>query len=613
MLGAALHAVGDLDAAATALGDALRLAPEAAQPRVQLGRVLQDQGKAAEAEACYRQALQIDPGHASTIYNLATLLQGQGRLPEAIAAYQEVVRLDPANFSAHNNLAVALRDQTRHHEAIVHCRTAIELNPTFSELHRNLAGCYRASGEIDLAVDAARRAVELQPDSARGHNDLASLLHLRGQIEEALPHFRRGVELAPDDSFLRANFAHALNYAPRVDAQASYAEHVSWAVRHAEGKLPVPRPDAGRTPGRRLRIGYVSAHFREHAIAVFSEPIVTSHDHDQFEVVCYSDVKQPDAATARFRSAADRWVNTASLTDAELAQQIAADRVDILVDLAGHLEPNRLMAFANRPAPIQVTYLGYQNTTGMRAMGYRLTDEWSDPPGRTDRYYTEKLVRLPRAFFCYKPWDDAPAVNKPPALAAGHVTFGSFNKLAKITTEVLATWARILAATPGSRLLMLVEPSNLAIKRIRGVFADHGVAGERVDFVAKRPRAQYLQLHHQVDIALDAFPFNGHTTVCEALWMGVPVVVLAGETYVSRFGGSALVNLNLHELLAASPEQYVEIARQLAADQERLQALRAGLRDRMLASPLLDAAGFTRRLETAYRQMWSDWCSGPAM
>ena len=380
--------------------------------------------------------------------------------------------------------------QNRHQEAVAHCRAAIELNPSFGELHRNLAGSLRAVGEIDLAVAANQRAVELQPDSAQGHNDLASLLHLRGQIEDALPHFRRAVRLAPDDSFLQANLAHALNYAPRVDAQTIYDEHVRWGSCHADCLSPVPRSAVDYTPGRRLRIGYVSAYFREHAIAVFSEPIVAAHDRAQFEVVCYSDVRHPDAATARFRATADRWVDTVAMNDAELARQIAADRIDILVDLTGHLAENRLPAFARRPAPIQVTYLGYQNTTGMRAMDYRLTDAWSDPDGQTDWYYTEKLVRLPRAFFCYRPLDAAPSVHDLPASATGRVTFGAFNKLAKITSEVLATWANILARSATSRLLLLAEPSEHAMARVRETFEGHGVARERVEFVGKRPRCR---------------------------------------------------------------------------------------------------------------------------
>ncbi len=360
-------------------------------------------------------------------------------------------------------------------------------------------------------------------------------------------------------------------------------------------------------------MGYVSPNFREQAISIFTEPIFDFHDHRAFEIVCYSDVKRPDAATARFRMAADRWVDTGGLTDAALAGEIAADGIDILVDLTGHLDGHRLLAFARKPAPVQVTYIGYQNTTGMRAMDYRLTDAWSDPPGTTDRFHTEQLWRLPRAFFCYRPLNEAPAVNAAPVESAGRITFGSFNKIAKFNVPMLSSWARILARVPNSRLIVLAERSDNAVERARALFAEHGVAPGRVEFVGKRTRGRYLQLHHEVDIALDTFPFNGHTTVCEALWMGVPVVVLAEDTYVTRFGGSALVNVGLPELIAATADEYIEIAVQLAGDVDRLRVLRAGLRERMETSPLLDGAGFTRDLEAAYREMWSRWCTGRAV
>jgi protein O-GlcNAc transferase len=398
---------------------------------------------------------------------------------------------------------------------------------------------------------------------------------------------------------------------PHVDAQSVFEEHLRWAARHADPLTPVPpRRALDRAPDRRLKIGYVSPYFRQHAISVFTEPVLAAHDHQHFEILCYSDLKHPDAVSQRFRAAADRWIDTAADSDAQLAERIAAEGVDILVDLTGHLEGSRLLAFARKPAPIQVTYIGYQNTTGMRAMDYRLTDDFADPPGMTDRYYSERLVRLPRAFFCYQPASEAPPVNRLPALDRGRITFGSFNKLAKVTGEVLSTWAQVLAAVPDSRLLILADPSTAAHERVQAVMAAHRVAGQRVEFVAKRPRREYLELHQQVDIALDAFPFNGHTTLCEALWMGVPVVMLAGQTYVSRFGGSALRNLNLEAWIAASTDEYVRTAVDWAGDLERLQSLRGGLRPRMLASPLLDAVGFTRNLEAVYRQLWTSHCAG---
>lgn len=595
----------DFVAAEAGYRAALRLKPDAFELYNNLGVTLREQRRWAEARECFATALRLKPDCAEAESNLGNVLCDEGHNQEGLEAYRRALKINPLYTPAHFNLGNSLKRAGRLAEALAAYQRAAELEPADAEARTNLGALLNATGQLDEAVDECRQAVALKPDFALAHNNLASCLHARGQIEEAIAHYRRAAELNPDDPLLSANLAHALLYAPGVDAQVIFAEHRRWGLRHAD---PLPRiirrkpPD--RAPGRRLRVGYVSAHFREHAIGVFTEPMLGHHDHDQFEVFCYSDVGTPDRATSRFQASADRWIDITRQSDAQLAEQIAADEVDILVDLTGHLEGNRLLAFARKPAPIQVTYLGYQTTTGMAAMDYRLTDEWSDPPGMTEQFHTERLVRLPRAFFCYRPSDESPEVNELPALAAGRVTFGSFNKLAKVTCAVLTTWGRILARVPESRLLVLAEPSAEALRRMREAFGREGVSPERVEFVAKRPRAGYLRLHHEVDIALDAFPFNGHTTLCEALWMGVPVMMLAGATYVTRFGGTALVNLELADLIATTDMQYIEIATRLASDLGRLRELRGGLRRRMLASPLLDAAGFTRHLEHAYRSMW---------
>ncbi len=610
-LGRAEFDLGQLDEAESSFRREVELRPDNSRAHYNVGSVLQAAGRLQEACDSFRRALAVNPDDAESHNNLGDVLNALHLPAEAESHFRHAIRAAPQFAAAYNNLALSLRDQQRYHEAIELCRAATALNPNFAEARLNLAGLLQASRQVDEAVMECERAIALRPALAMAHNNLGSCLHARGQIEDALPCFRRAVELSPEDGFLRSNLAARARLCAGLDAQTIFEAHRYWGEHFADTLPPVALLPVDRSPTRRLRVGYVSAYFREHAISVFTEPLLAAHDHGDFEVCCYSDVRQGDAVTERFRAAADLWVDTATMDDRALAARIAADGVDILVDLTGHLEGHRLLAFARKPAPVQVTYIGYQNTTGMRAMDYRLTDEWSDPPGTTDRFYTERLVRLPRAFFCYRPMDEAPPVSALPALATGGVTFGSFNKLAKITREVLGAWARIMARTPNSRLMVLADPSQDALRRMRSALADAGVAGERLEFVGKRPRRAYLELHQQVDIALDTFPFNGHTTLCEALWMGVPVVALAGETYVSRFGGSALVNLDLTELIAHSLEAYVETAVQLAEDIGRLQSLRAGLRERILASPLLDAAGFTVRLEAAYRRMWADWCSGP--
>jgi predicted O-linked N-acetylglucosamine transferase (SPINDLY family) len=388
-----------------------------------------------------------------------------------------------------------------------------------------------------------------------------------------------------------------------------FAEHRQWGRLHADALTAAAGPHSNdRTPDRRLRIGYVSGHFFGHAVNFFSEPILASHDHRQCEVYCYSNSAHADETTARLRTYAQQWREIHALDDEQAAELVRQDQVDILVDLAGHIGGNRLLVFARKPAPIQVTYIGYQNTTGMAAMDYRLTDEWADPPGMSEAYYTEKLVRLPRSFFCYRPSPEAPAVSPLPALSNGFVTFGSFNNFAKVTPEVLSAWGALLQAVPQSRLVILAHAVRSLGEYLARAFERQGISAERVTLADRCSRGEYLEWIRRVDIALDPFPFNGHTTTCDALWQGVPVVTLAGRTYASRFGSSAHVNLDLRDLIAQSPEQYVEIATRLAGDVGRLSELRATLRERMAGSPLLDFAGFTRHLEAAYRQMWQRWC-----
>jgi predicted O-linked N-acetylglucosamine transferase (SPINDLY family) len=319
-----------------------------------------------------------------------------------------------------------------------------------------------------------------------------------------------------------------------------------------------------------------------------------------------------DETTRRLRTHADHWRSTLHATNEQLADMVRQDQIDILVDLTGHISGGkRMLMFARKPAPIQVTYIGYQNTTGMQAMDFRLTDSWSDPPGTTDALHTEALVRLPTAFFCYLPSSDAPLPTPLPAASAGHVTFGSFNNFAKVTSEVQAAWATILARVPRSRLFILGDMAASLRERIVQTFSERGVVAERIELVHRVPRSRYLDLINRVDIALDPFPFNGHTTTCDCLWQGVPVVTLAGQTYVSRFGSSGHRVLGLGDLIAKTPQEYVTIAASLAADLPRLTALRGSLREQMAASALLDFPAFTRRLETAYRQMFCEWLERP--
>jgi predicted O-linked N-acetylglucosamine transferase (SPINDLY family) len=335
--------------------------------------------------------------------------------------------------------------------------------------------------------------------------------------------------------------------------------------------------------------------------------ILCHHDRRQVESVAYSDVQAPDALTAELRQRADRWCDTAGLTDHRMAERIHGDRIDILVDLALHTAGNRMLVFARKPAPVQVTMLGLPATTGLDTMDYRLTDPYLDPPGQGDDAYTERSIRLPHCFWFHVPCAEAPAIGALPAMIAGHVTFGCLNQFAKVTGPVLGLWVKILQALPESRLVLQADPGSHQ-GTVRARFEKEGIARDRLAFVPRSSRAAYFERYHELDLGLDPFPYNGHTSTLDALWMGVPIVTLAGRTAVGRGGVSILSNAGLPELIARTPEEYVEIAVGLARDWGRLAQLRRGLRARMLSSPLTDSKGYTAAVEAAFRAMWRTWC-----
>ncbi len=613
------------------------------QRLMQQGLALAQQGRLEDAKAQFQQALEIDPRLVDARNNLGCIHFLLRQFEEAIVCYEAVVRNAPGHADAHSNLAHALLKEGEAERAIFHCREAMRLKPDLAAAHTHLGNALRESGQLSEADQCYEQALRLKPDDPSAQVNYGSVLLLRrGNPDEAAAHFREALRLKPDFSdahsnlgnvyrdqmqaaeaircyrralelapsaAIHSNLVYTLNFDPAYDPAAIFAEHQLWAKTHAEPLAALIQPlDVDRDPERRLRVGYVSPYFREHAVNYFAEPILQSHDHARFEVICYSDTNRPDAATERLRGFADRWHDTHSLTDERLAQLIRQDHVDILVDLSGHIAHNRLLAFARKPAPVQVTYLGYQNTTGMSAMDYRITDDYADPPGTTDQYHTERLVRLPKSFFCYRPAPDNPPVSPLPATSAGHITFGSFNNPAKVTPEAIAIWSQLLTAVPGSRLLLLVADFQGRNDYALQQFQQHGIEPSRLEFIGRKPRLEYMALYQRVDIALDTFPFNGHTTTCDALWMGVPVVTLSGATYASRFGACALVALRMKALVAKTPREYVKIAARLASEPKKLAEARSALRKRFADSVLADAQSFTRNLEQAYRTMWHDFC-----
>ncbi len=418
--------------------------------------------------------------------------------------------------------------------------------------------------------------------------------------------YRAVLRLEPGHLDARQNLLFALHYTPGFSRRLTFAEHLKAArtrpFRPAPG-APVP---ASRTHGGRIRIGYVSPDFRQHSVASFIEPVIREHDRALFEVFCYANLPRADRTTERLKGLAEHWRDIHGIPDAQAAAMIAADGIGILVDLAGHTSGNRLPLFALRPAPLQVTWIGYPDTTGLKGIDVRITDAIADPPGEEDRYHSERLVRLPRVFCCYLPPDAAPPVAPPPSSETGRITFGSFNNLAKVTPEVIALWSRVLHAVQGSVMLVKAQPLGDAgvRRRILALFEAQGIAPGRIELDAGQPTSlEHLEQYRRVDVALDTFPYNGTTTTCEALWMGVPVITLAGDRHASRTGATLLTSCGLVDLVTTSEAQYVEMARRVAADTGTLASFRSDARQRLTRSPLLDAAGVTRELEDVLRDL----------
>jgi predicted O-linked N-acetylglucosamine transferase (SPINDLY family) len=463
----------------------------------------------------------------------------------------------------------------------------------------------RDEGDLHLA-----KAVELQPNDANARNNLATRILSSGRTVAAVAEIEKAVALDPNASAIHSNLLLARLYLPGVSAAEHLAQARIWNERHGipRANRLTPATNA-RDPKRRLKIGYVSADFYRHPVGFFMNGPLANHDRTKFQIFCYSNGR-PDAYTEQLRHRGDIWRDTRRVQDDDLARTIRADRIDILVDLAGHTAANRLTTFALRPAPIQITGGGHTGTTGLDAIDYLITDPFETPDALA-MHYSEKLIRMPYDYICYTPPDYAPTINEPPSAEQGYVTFCCFNNISKLNSRVAAAWADILKQLPGARLMIEARPLRHSgtADRLRAMFVAEGIDGERILIGGGAPHERFLDFYLQADIALDPFPYSGGLTTLEALWMGVPVVSLPGEGFASRHSLSHLSNIGLQELVASDTADYIRRAVDLAKDRERLAELRRTLRSRMAASPILDAVGYTRALETAYRDAWWTWCA----
>lgn len=605
-LGDLLRARGEHGAAISCFAAALKHRADDPRIHLRLGEAQAALGAWRDAAASYRQAIAHGLDRGGVHNNLGLALSRAGEGAGAVQAFRRAALLDPANPTPLVNLGDACLAEGDMDGAEQALRAALALDADLAAAHLNLGNVERRRNRLADAIGSYRRAVALAPGNARAHGNLGMALAEAGQAGPGIDALRRAVALAPDDPVAASNLCYALCYDAAVPPVAVLDEHLTWDARFGR---PAPARSArvDRDPGRRLRVGYVSPDFRAHPVGSFVAGPIQHHDRTQVEVTCYSATRRPDAVTARLRAAADRWRDIVPMSDADLAAQIGADGVDILVDLSGHMAGNRLPAFARRLAPVQVSWAGYPFSTGVAAIDWAFVDAAIAPPG-SEALFAERLLRLPRVWTCYTPPDALPDI--PPVEQARVVRFGSFNNPQKIDAATIALWARLVASVPGARLILKAPAFDDAAVRgdFAHRFAEAGLSAERIEFAGVTSWQDQLRAIAGVDMALDPLPYTGATTTIETLLMGVPVVTLAGEPCFRRHAVGILGDVGLGDLVAASPDAYVSAARSLAADASRRARLRGALRAAMLAAPVCDTAGFTRDLEQAYQAIWRDRC-----
>jgi predicted O-linked N-acetylglucosamine transferase (SPINDLY family) len=607
-----LLAIGRYDEAQAFAVRAVALCPADADANVRAGQACLKLGATAQAVPFLEKALAARPAMHAVRRQLAETLLRLGRKDDAFAAFSSVEE----QFAADVQFLVAMvQVYHRSHAPTVTERVylrLLELAPQRPETYSGLAQLYMDYAQYSKARDVVSRGLQLKPDDPTLWNTLALAQASLGLVRDALASYRRVLEIAPNQSISHSNLLLTMHYSTDVGPEELAAEHRRWGALHAPPSLATRGFRNTPEPGRRIRIGYVSADFRRHSVAFFFESLLDHRDRAAFEVVCYSDAGTGDEVTRRIRTKADRYVAIDGMHDRQVADLILGDSVDVLVDLAGHAGGSRITLFGYKPAPVQVSYCGYPDTTGITAMDYRITDALADPPG-VEAHYTEQLCRLPGGFLCYRPLEQLPELRPSPSQSGMPVTFGSFNREFKVSQVTYDLWCRILRELPESPLLIKSFAGGDPVTRSLQLaeFERRGVAPERirtVGFIADQ--ANHLGGYRNVDIALDTFPYHGTTTTLDALSMSVPVITLAGYNHASRVGVSLLTRVGLAEFVARTPDEYVELAVGLARQPQRIAGLHATLRERLLASPLCDGPRFMRSFEYALRGMWCNWCRG---
>lgn len=601
-----------------AFAQAARLNPRSVDAQAYLGLACMQQGKDEQAIIAFKAALDIQPRLVMALANLVALLHKLERQREALPYQERWLTAEPNNSSAH--YAAAVLYQTLHQlpAARQHYEQVLALGATGVSIYStylNLGVVCYGLRDFEAAITYGRQALAIksarETERAVSYYNIGNAQKEQGKHDEAIASFEQALKLDPAFAEAHSNILFCMNYGSGHDAQQIYARHIEWAGRHAAHYASNEPHGNVPDPSRTLRIGYVSADFREHPVGFFLEAVLQHHTAANCEIYCYSNSTQEDVVTDRLRAHVTHWRQISKLDDAAAAALIRADGIDILVDLSGHTAGHRLLVFARKPAPLQISWMGYCNTTGLSNIDYLLADA-NIIPSDTTQQFSEQVLRLPGSYLCYVAPDYAPDVTPPPSIASGYVTFGCFNNLSKVTEAILMLWAEILRRVPDARFILKAKQLSDPVvqQRYRDWFSAQGIAAERVVLDGRYlDHAALLNYYGALDIALDTHPYSGVTTTCEALWMGVPVVTLAGEQFISRNSAALIANVGLNKLTASKPQQYVEIAVALADDRAHMAELRHAQRARFKNSPLGNAPLFVRQLEAAYRNVWKTWCA----
>jgi predicted O-linked N-acetylglucosamine transferase (SPINDLY family) len=605
-LGVVQNKQGKLIEAEESYRKMIELKPDLAEAYNNLGNILNEQGKLIEAEESFKKAITLKPGYFEVYYNMGIMFNDQRKYKEAELSYKKALTLKPDHIETHNNLGNTFKEQGKFDAAEANYKKALTLKPDHVEVHNNLGCMLNEQGKFVEAEISFRKAITLNSDYTEAYSNLGNTLQGLGKIEEAIENYDKAIKVKIDYSNAYHNKNLCLNYSSSYSPLYVYRQHLKFEKQFGEIKTkPTHRVNIIKKPNERLRIGYVSGDFREHSVAYFFKPLLENHNDHVVETFCYYNNIFVDKMTKNLMKASDHWRSIFGITNFEVSKMIKSDKIDILVDLSGHTDNNNLLAFAQKPAPIQVTWLGYPNTTGLSAIDYRFTDLITDPIGETDKIHSEKLFRLANGFLCFQGNKKVLFQSELPQSHKDYITFGSFNNSSKITPEVIKIWSKILHLVPKSRLILKCSKFKYNKDHFFKLFKSKDLTQDRIHLYEHVPSTNdHLKLYNSIDIGLDPFPYNGTTTTCEALWMGVPVITLLGDRHAGRVGASILTNVGLKDFIARDIDSYIKLAVEISANTKYLKEIRKTLRKKMLKARLCDAHSFAKDIESAYKEIW---------